>query len=69
MTEQIIVRIDTDGTVQAETKGMKGAKCLASLELLEELLDAQVQSSAFTDEYTQTDLATTNEMNDELPQQ
>ena len=68
MSEQIIVRIGTDGTVQAETKGMKGAKCLTSLELLEQLLDARVESSAFTDEYTQTDVVTTNEMDDELSQ-
>jgi len=68
MSEQIIVRVGTDGTIQAETKGMKGAKCLTSLELLEQLLDAQVTSSAFTDEYTQATPATTNEIDDELPQ-
>ena len=66
MNEQIIVRIGADGAIQAETKGMKGAKCLHSLELLEQLLDAQVTSSAFTDEYTQA--ATTNEIDDELSQ-
>lgn len=66
MNEQIIVRIGADGAIQAETKGMKGAECLHSLELLEQLLDAQVTSSAFTDEYTQS--ATTNEIDDELSQ-
>jgi hypothetical protein len=68
VSEQIIVRIGTDGTIQAETKGMKGAKCLTSLELLENLLDAQVTTSAFTDEYTQTAAVTTNEIDDELSQ-
>lgn len=68
MSEQIIVRIGTDGTIQAETKGMKGAKCLTSLELLEDLLDAQVTASAFTDEYTQTAATSTSEIDDELSQ-
>lgn len=68
MSEQIIVRIGPDGTVLAETKGIKGPKCLASLDLLEQLIDAQVESSAFTDEYTQTEAASTNEIDDELSQ-
>ncbi|WP_299444938.1 DUF2997 domain-containing protein [uncultured Phycicoccus sp.] len=68
MSEQIIVRIRPDGTIQAETKGIKGPKCLASLDLLEQLLDAEVESSAFTDEYTQTEAASKNEIDDELSQ-
>jgi hypothetical protein len=68
VSEQIIVRVGIDGAIQAETKGMKGPKCLTSLELLEQLLDAQVTSSAFTDEYTQTATASTNEIDDELSQ-
>lgn len=68
MSEQIHVRIGVDGSIHAETKGMKGSKCLASLELLEDLLDAKVLSSAFTHEYTQTATVTTNEIDDELSQ-
>ena len=68
MSEQIIVSISADGASHAETKGMKGDKCLASIEVLEELLDARVLSSNFTDEYTQTGTVTTNEIDDELSQ-
>lgn len=68
MSEQIIVRVGADGAIQAETKGMKGPKCLVSIELLEQLLDAQVTASSFTDEYTETAAATTNEVDDELSQ-
>lgn len=49
--EQIIVRIGPDGAVQAETKGIKGPRCLDSVELLENLLEARTISSAFTPEY------------------
>lgn len=66
MNEQIIVRIGADGAIQAETNGIKGPRCLDSLELLERLLEAQVTDSAFTSEYTQS--ATTNEIDDELSQ-
>lgn len=66
MSEQIIVRVGADGAIHAETKGITGPKCLNSIELLEQLLDAQVTSSAFTDEYNQNTTATTNENDDEL---
>ncbi|GAA1980083.1 hypothetical protein GCM10009817_20950 [Terrabacter lapilli] len=66
--EQIIVRVTADGSVHAETKGIKGPKCLDSIELLESLLDATAQSSAFTSEYTETSTASTTEVNDELHQ-
>jgi hypothetical protein len=69
MSEQIVVRIGADGAIRAETKGIKGAKCLESIALLEQLLDAHVTSSAFTDEYAQTGEDTMNEIDDELPQQ
>ena len=39
--EQIIVRVAPDGTISAETTGIKGAKCLDYINLLEDLLDAQ----------------------------
>ena len=66
--EQIIVRVAPDGSVHAETKGIKGPKCLDSIELLESLLDAAAETSAFTSEYNETDTATTTEVNDDLHQ-
>ncbi|MFD6415278.1 DUF2997 domain-containing protein [Streptomyces sp. NPDC060194] len=49
--ERIVVRISSDGSVQAETEGMKGSACLNSIELLEDLLEARTADSAFTPEY------------------
>lgn len=66
-SEQIIVRITSDGQIHAETKGLLGPKCLDSIQLLEELLEAQTTSSEFTHEYNYT--TTTNEVDDELRQQ
>lgn len=67
--EQIVVRIDPDGQVHAETIGMKGQKCLDTITLLEELLDAQATSSAFTREYYEISNTSTYEVDRELRQQ
>lgn len=66
--ERIVVRISPDGQIQAETVGVKGEKCLDSIALLEELLEAEVVSSRFTDEYDQTTNATEVQGTDELRQ-
>lgn len=50
-SEQIHVRIAPDGTITAETKGMKGTRCLDAIQALEELLHAQTTQSSFTDDY------------------
>lgn len=52
--EQIVVRVGPDGTISAETLGMKGAKCLDYVTVLEDLLEASATSSAFTAEYLET---------------
>lgn len=68
--ERIIVRVATDGTVSAETKGIKGPKCLDSIAVLEDLLEAETVSSEFTAEYDQTITRTTieYEVDDDLRQ-
>ncbi|MGD6978848.1 MULTISPECIES: DUF2997 domain-containing protein [Citricoccus] len=48
---RIVVRVASDGTIAAETQGIKGARCLDYIEVLEALLKAEVTSSAFTAEY------------------
>jgi len=53
-TARIIVNIGADGSISAETKGMEGAHCLDSISVLEDLLEAQTVSSAFTSEYYTT---------------
>lgn len=68
--EQIIVRVAPDGTVSAETKGITGPKCLDSIAVLEDLLEAQTVASEFTAEYDQTTTRTTieYEVDDDLRQ-
>lgn len=67
-SEQIIVRVTSDGQVHAETKGIKGPKCLDSIQLLEDLLEAHATTSAFTHEYNEVTSMSTIEVDDELRQ-
>jgi hypothetical protein len=66
--EQIVLTVGADGTIHAETKGMKGKRCLDSVELLEDLLAAQAVSSAFTAEYDQATDRVDEEVDDEQHQ-
>ena len=52
--ERIVVRVTPDGTISAETMGVKGPKCLDYVAILEDLLEATTTSSAFTAEYAET---------------
>lgn len=67
--EQLVVTITPDGAVVAKTHGIKGNECLDYIALLEDLLEAETTSSAFTSEYTETKQGSTIEAADELPQQ
>lgn len=64
--EQIVLRIAPDGSIQAETKGIKGPKCLDSIEFLENLLDARATASAFTSDYYDTRITADTEVDNEL---
>jgi hypothetical protein len=68
--EQVVVRIASDGAIHAETKGLKGAKCLDAIRLLEDLLEAQTVTSSFTSEYEEVPAGTHGaiEVDDELRQ-
>jgi hypothetical protein len=52
---RIAVTINRDGTIKAETLGIKGKTCLDYVPLLEDLLDAQTLQSAFTADYHAVD--------------
>lgn len=52
--QQIIVRVGPDGTVQADTVDILGPKCLDTVTLLEDLLEAASITSSFTDDYYRT---------------
>ncbi|MBR2175645.1 MAG: DUF2997 domain-containing protein [Clostridia bacterium] len=49
--KQIIIRIGKDGTIKAETKNIKGKKCLGYLTAVEALTQARTVDSEFTSEY------------------
>lgn len=51
MTKRLTVRIRPDGSVEAETQGMKGSECLPYIEQLEHLTGAQVVDSWYTEEF------------------
>ena len=54
MKKQLQVRIFPDGKIDAKTLGIKGERCMDYMKLLEQLLDAQIVESTFTDEYHQS---------------
>lgn len=68
--EQIVIRVLSDGEIHAETLCMKGPKCLDTIALLEDILQAQTVNSSFTSEYEkqQTETVKTHEVDDELRQ-
>jgi Protein of unknown function (DUF2997) len=47
----IRVRIRKDGSIEAETHGLKGAACLPWINALEELTDARTVDSRYTEEF------------------
>lgn len=51
MKKSIKIEIFSDGTIQAETKGIKGKKCLDYIKILEEILEAKTTDSDRTPEY------------------
>ncbi|MCA1844931.1 MAG: DUF2997 domain-containing protein [Actinobacteria bacterium] len=55
MSRRIAITINRDGSIKAETLGIKGKTCLDYVPLLEELLDAETAQSAFTSDYHDVD--------------
>jgi hypothetical protein len=47
----IVVRIRKDGSIQAETRDIKGDACLPWIRALEELTDARTVDSRYTSEF------------------
>ena len=61
MKKQLQIRIYPDGKIDAKTIGIKGERCIDYMKMLEQLLDAQIVESAFTDEYHQSQIQETSE--------
>ncbi len=47
------IKLLPDGTIEMETKGIKGKKCLDYAKVLEQLADAKAEKIDKTDEYYQ----------------
>ncbi len=49
--KQIKVRLLPDGSIEAETLGVKGKNCLKYMMILEEMMHASIRDSSFTEEF------------------
>ena len=53
MEKRIIIRIRSDGSIQAESQGIKGKACLKYLSVMETFARAAIVDSRYTEEYFQ----------------
>lgn len=53
--KRLLINVDPDGNIKAETLGIHGTKCLDYVSILEDLLDAQSVESKFTADYAKID--------------
>lgn len=67
MSKKIILKIKKDGTIDAETKGIKGKKCEDYIKIIEELTESKAINVEYTQEYYEnTNEITENQSNKEL---
>lgn len=50
------IRLFPDGTIQMETEGVKGKKCMDYAKVLQRLADAKISNIEKTDEYYQQEI-------------
>lgn len=50
------IRLFPDGTIQMETEGIKGKRCMDYAKVLAKLADAKISGIEKTDEYYQTEV-------------
>lgn len=50
------IKLLPDGTIQMETEGIKGKKCMDYAKVLERLADAKIYKQAKTEEYYQQEI-------------
>lgn len=53
---KIKIRLLPDGTIQMDTEGIKGRKCMDYAKVLERLADAKIHSVERTEEYYQSEI-------------
>jgi len=51
MDQKVKIRIKPDGTIEAETQGIKGKACTDYIKILEEMLEAKTVESEYTSEF------------------
>jgi len=59
--QEIDVFVQPDGTVKIEVRGVKGEKCLALTEEIEQLLGGRIVERIHTDEFHQAEQEQTQE--------
>lgn len=55
MNEKLKIRIFPDGTIKAETKGIKGEKCTDYIMILEKMLEAEATEANYTEEFYESE--------------
>ena len=63
MKKQLQIRIYPDGKIDAETLGIKGETCIDYMSVLEEILQARIVDSSYTEEYYQQEIHANTEIN------
>lgn len=66
MTKKIRFEITRDGEIRAKTIGMDDTSCMAYIDVLEEILDAETVDSAYTEEFLKAQNIQTDEENLDL---
>ena len=54
--KQMKVRLLPDGSIKAETVGVKGKTCLKYMMLLEEMMNASIKDSSFKEEFYENEM-------------
>ena len=64
--KQIKIKILPNGEIEAETKGIKGKKCLKYITEIEKMTNAITKDSEFTKEYLETEEIINTDINVEV---
>lgn len=59
------IRLFPDGSIQMDTEGIKGKRCMDYAKVLERLADAKISSIEKTEEYYQQEMLTLDEQTTE----
>lgn len=63
MTKKMKIKLLPDGTIEMETLGVKGKKCLEYAKLMAEIANAKITEQELTEEYYQEEIYNDNSQN------